>query len=344
MNSHRRTAFTLIELLVVIAIIAVLIGLLLPAVQKVREAAARMKCSNNLKQLALAAHNYENTNDKLPGLGATSQTSFSVQARLLPYVEQKNLQKLIDFTQPLMLGSGGSQYRNPVQNQAASMPLNLFLCPSDPGPETSERTPSGQPTETWGCLNYMVNMGSGKGLNYDASSVTDGIFYYQSATTMTAITDGTSSTVLLAEATRGDPGHNPMGLADADSRRVAANCSNCYRPTNPGLGTAGVAMQNPDLASVVSGCSDVRWDHARGSAWMWGREHTTTVNGWHTPNSRIPDVTGHGRGWMGARSYHPGGVNVAFADGHVQFVRDAVDPVVWRGTFSRNGGEVLGDF
>ena len=113
----------------VIAIIAVLIGLLVPAVQKVRDAAARTQCQNNLKQLALAGMAYESTNGHLPGFGATWQWGYSSQAYLLPYVEQANLGDLIDFSQPLLLDTYATF--NPVNQQAAQTLLPLLLCPSD---------------------------------------------------------------------------------------------------------------------------------------------------------------------------------------------------------------------
>ena len=137
MRRYTRKGFTLIELLVVIAIIAVLVGLLVPAVQKVREAANRMSCSNNLKQLGLATANHDATKGYFPGLadGApnglfNASYAFGVLANLLPYVEQENLQKLIDFSKQATL-SGWRGDINPVHDAACATVVKTFLCPSD---------------------------------------------------------------------------------------------------------------------------------------------------------------------------------------------------------------------
>ncbi|MGL4420898.1 MAG: DUF1559 domain-containing protein, partial [Gemmataceae bacterium] len=162
-----RLGFTLIELLVVIAIIAVLIGLLLPAVQKVRQAAARAQSQNNMKQLGLALHTFESANGTLPGMrsaGAANATSFgySIHAQLLPYIEQENLGKTFDMTQPLFVGvfPTPSFQLNPVVAPTAATIVKTFLCPADSqAPLFTINSGGGTHAGT----NYVVNLGSGSG-------------------------------------------------------------------------------------------------------------------------------------------------------------------------------------
>src|SRR5262245_45156373 len=188
-TDRNRRGFTLIELLVVIAIIAILIGLLLPAVQKVREAAARLRCQNHLKQLGLAIHNYESANGALPGLGATPQRQYSVFARILPFVEQENLRNLIVQDQDLFSFAGVSTL-NPVQVPVALTEVKLFLCPNHPQPPIFTNYNSA----TFAGSSYCVNTGSGDVTrNYrDLLLPTDGPFWNNSAVRITDISDGTS--------------------------------------------------------------------------------------------------------------------------------------------------------
>jgi prepilin-type N-terminal cleavage/methylation domain-containing protein/prepilin-type processing-associated H-X9-DG protein len=192
MSSSRR-GFTLIELLVVIAIIGILIGLLLPAVQKVREAAARVQCINNLKQIGLACHGYHDSQQSLPpGYLATAgypdtTPGWGWAAFLLPYLEQDNLYRQINFGQPV-------QY-----SPAAQAVLKVYLCPSDTPPLApfSVTDAAGAALLLAAPSSYAATVGQ------DASEVDDptgdGVFYRNSRTRLTDITDGTSQTVLAGD-------------------------------------------------------------------------------------------------------------------------------------------------
>src|SRR5262249_22554605 len=222
----RRKGFTLIELLVVIAIIGILIALLLPAVQKVREAANRMKCANNLKQVALAAHNYESNFQTLPPRSGPlpvktppnqldDASRASVLAMILPYVEQANKYNQFDFDYDV---------NGAAQNAAArTQDVPFYLCPSDPS-----NVFFGTSTAPVGRSNYFGNLAA-NAYTGNKDPGTGGVFWYESnqkvlakngalvSVRLTEITDGTSNTAMFAEVKRGNKAGSgtPVDLWDA---------------------------------------------------------------------------------------------------------------------------------
>jgi prepilin-type N-terminal cleavage/methylation domain-containing protein len=331
-----KPGFTLVELLVVIAVIGILVALLLPAVQAAREAARRTQCGNHLKQLTLAMHNYESTYGALPPLAARNQEAFSVHARLLPFLEQGNLEQLIDYQQPLMTGLGWAPVLNTVHTSAAATVVPAFLCPSDGREPIFLSYQAG----TFAGTNYTFNTGSGRRLTYDPGVPTDGLFYYSSQTRLAAITDGLSNTILATETLRG-PDRNTTGTLPEFPGRQYASPSTTTASPPPGL-IAGGLLSDPDLAPLAAGTT--QWRGNRGGAWIWGLQTNTGINGYLTPNNKLPDVVGHGRGWYAARSHHPGAVVAAVCDGSVRVVSNQVDRDTWHSLFSRDGGEVTREY
>lgn len=324
----RRSGFTLVELLVVIAIIGVMVGLLLPAVQAAREAARRMTCQNHLKQIALSLHSYQSTHQRLPGIGTTTATNYSIPYAVLPYIEQENLKNLFSPDEPLFFFVGTSTI-NPVQQPAARTVVPLFLCPSD----GQEAVNGNYNSAEFAGLNYMSNGGSGLGVGYDTRFPTDGMFWAGSRVDLGSVADGTSNTLLLGETLRGY-GSNTSGSAPMDPRRQASSQVGVARPVS------GQQGHNPPLTEEMCAVAS-SWIGDRGISWMWGQAPKSTFTARLAPNATLPDCSSNGIGIFKTSSSHAGGVNVALADGSVRLVSDSIDLGIWRGLATRAGGEVL---
>ena len=333
----RRSGFTLVELLVVIAIIGILVALLLPAVQAARGAARRMSCTNNLKQCMLAMHNYHDTYRCFPGVMIFSGSSFSVQAKLLPFAEQKALQELINFEKPLLTKQGGSCRLTPANEAAAGYVVPMFRCPSD-GEEDLYTEFFTTGNQVLAGSNYMVCTGSGTGTTYDIVFPTDGLFYVDSYKKFASITDGSSNTVAMAETLLGD--HSQSSTPPEDHRRVMGQGNSHVRRISGGNKPGYQGILNPNVPDLLTGMVD-RWSGARGSAWIVSKPFTSTFNTYSSPNPPYADWFGRGNGFFAARSFHPGGANSARADGSVHFVSETIDTATWRAMGTIGGGEVV---
>jgi prepilin-type processing-associated H-X9-DG protein/prepilin-type N-terminal cleavage/methylation domain-containing protein len=329
----RRAAFTLTEVLVVIAIMGALIGLLVPAVQKVREAANRAKCQNNLKQIALAAHSYHGVFDRFPPGATLPPSRVSALTLVMPHLEQANIYRQFDFSK--------SASDEPANAAARAQQVPTFLCPSDPSQGYYQD--SFPPGVISGKSNYSANMGASgwwderDGANHVKDPALSGVFGHNSRTRLSDIRDGSSNTLLFAEVKRGaNPSHD---ILDVTVLMPPAWDNRPYNPaTNPNNLSPPPACNSPTTTLNYTGLQYY-------NGFLITAFYTHTV----PPNSRDRDCVRwltFDQGHLASRSYHPGGVNVAFADGSARFISDSIQLNTWKKLGTRSGGEVLnaGDF
>ena len=339
MKVNLRRGFTLIELLVVIAIIGVLIALLLPAVQQAREAARRIQCVNNLKQLGLALHNYVSTHNVLPPgrvygprpgraandfpvifSGAQNTTWFCL---MLPLVEQSGLANSFNFT----LGGEGPVAPLPLglvaNSTVAATKVAVYQCPSDrvnkfqinPGYAGGALSfvimTKGNYGGSWGNTNWGAQYGSGMTSLYMKSA-----FGHDGNVSFASITDGTNNTVFVAETLQGQL---------YDIRGVMWS-------TIPGGGSF-MSRFTPN------GVRDY-YNLVNGGDWL---NNAPGLFCFSEPTQGMPCSPGAGDSdaFAGARSRHPGGVNALFGDGSVKFVKNTINPLIWIGINTIAGNEVI---
>jgi prepilin-type N-terminal cleavage/methylation domain-containing protein/prepilin-type processing-associated H-X9-DG protein len=340
---QRRQGFTLIELLVVIAIIGVLIALLLPAVQAARETARRVQCTNNLKQIGLALHNYETAVGTLPlGCVVTFDRANSpifngwgITARILPHLEGQNQFNICNFN---------LANETPENDTAMRLGISTYLCPSDPQNQVIF-IDDGQPRNN---TNYAFNRGDWYVWGGAASAPQPGSpFRVNTSVPLTSVGDGLSNTLFATEVKT----HTPYLL----------NCSGLrYAP----LGAQPMPGPNDDPSSIgqyvncSGGLAELRpdsghseWEDGNTSqagfttAWPPNKVTPSRFGGTFVPDTDLIAIREENGGptfaAVTARSYHPGGVNVLMGDGSVRLIKSSINGATWRGLGTVSGGEVI---
>ena len=322
-HPSRRTAFTLVELLVVIAIIATLIGLLLPAVQSAREAARRSSCSNNLRQVGLATHNYEGAKKRFPPR-TLKPSEATPQVLILPYIEESSRYGGFDLTVEIATSPLNSQNGRARQQDVAA-----YLCPSD---SSTARW------ESAGRSSYFACVG---GAPWAGGTRIDGIFAMPNdfpGYKMSAITDGTSKTALFAEVMR--------GTVPWDSSTVTHTTAYVIPTTY----NAAQLIDGKRVPQCMQNANGTRIQYT-GQQYYRARlpftfmyTHTLPPNWNQNTGDRATQRHNCGQenyntAHIAASSYHGNIVGVVYADGSVRFVNDSIDFAVWQGVGSRAGGE-----
>jgi prepilin-type N-terminal cleavage/methylation domain-containing protein/prepilin-type processing-associated H-X9-DG protein len=381
MFHHSKKGFTLIELLVVIAIISVLISLLLPAVQSAREAARRIQCTNNLKQIGLALHNYLSANNLFP-MGGTPQLdptacngvpcgpyeweNYSSFAMMLPFLEQM---ALFNSCNMMLCPDTGFGIGQPQLTTAYNTKLNAFLCPSDPYSGIQDLC---NYAGCYGTTTYMPYDQVGSSVPNKNHAETTGIFTVWKSYGLQSVTDGSSNTMAFAEQLVGYGASGYMRYAPYGGSPLYRG-NMCFTPASYVV-TSGRVY---DVSAIPNAYNTVQSDIAaiaaiflqyqtlltspnkvvdyRGYRWIIGIPGMTMFNSVQTPNESIYNGARTGPGsysgsvgnntdesWsVPATSNHPGGVNVTMADGHVQFIKNSISKPIWWAISTKANGEVV---
>ncbi len=329
----QRQGFTLVELLVVIAIVGILIGMLLPAVQMVREAARRTQCANNLRQISIAVHNYESALQRFPTsfdaeLTEPVRGSWSIHGKILPMMEQVNAANLIDLTK---------DWHDQVVTGVPPLGVPVYSCASDPN--SGLRYQDGLPYVH--STSYGFNLGSWFIFDPVTGDSGDGAFRVSYSTRMASMVDGTSNTLMASE----------------------VKSFTSYIRNHASINTA-VPSSPDDFASISATDVELKLGSAKSdnsghTVWCDGRVHHAGFTTVFSPNTEVRytyngvvydidynsqqegrDMSRPTYAAVTARSFHPAGVNFARMDGSIEFVSESIDLSIWRALGTADGREI----